>query len=139
MEFRNKNRWPLLLLVLTVSLVIGWAAIQRSTDKRSGRIVERKGLSPLSLSEEKLAIAVYIRTCAACHGEQLEGGVGPSLANVGSRRRMTKIERIIHRGKGKNKSIPMPAGLTSPDEARLLARWLVAGPKIGLSAHQATP
>jgi len=75
-------------------------------------------------------------TCAACHGQRLEGGVGPSLVGIGSRIPPTKIERIAQRGKGKNKPVSMPPGLATPEEARLLARWLAAGPKLAVDAPE---
>lgn len=83
---------------------------------------------PLSSAETWQAAELFSKVCAGCHGQRAEGMVGPSLVSVGSRYSVAKIQRIAQQGKGKKKPVSMPAGLASPDEARLLARWLAAGP-----------
>lgn len=130
---RIKKNWALLfwtLLVVALSLGASYIIVEYAYAKgRHGD--ERAAVSePLSATEEQKAVALYAKTCAACHGQHLEGVIGPSLVGVGSRHSLAKIERIALRGKGRKKPVPMPAGLATPDEARLLARWLVAGPKL---------
>lgn len=89
---------------------------------RAGKDAES---TPLSAVESKRAQALYASKCAACHGMDLQGGVGPSLKGVGERRSLSKIEKIARQGKGRNKAVQMPAGLANGEEARLLARWLI--------------
>ncbi len=59
-------------------------------------------------------------TCTSCHGANLEGSVGPKLANIGSKYSADQIDEILKNGKG-----GMPAGLI-PDEAqrKAVAKWL---------------
>ena len=131
-------RWALLLMVLTLAIGAYWITIHSAHAKGKhggGRAI---ATAPLSSAETQQAHALYAKTCAACHGQQLEGVVGPSLVGVGSRYPLAKIEQIAQRGKGKNKPVSMPAGLASADEARLLARWLAAGPKIAADAPAST-
>lgn len=77
------------------------------------------------VSEEDTATyyeeAEYIaqESCISCHGGDLEGGIGPSLKDVGYRLSPSEIEDIIIYGMGN-----MPGGLVSDDEAYLLAEWL---------------
>lgn len=86
--------------------------------------------APPSATEVQQAQVLYANTCALCHGQQREGAIGPSLVAVGERYSLAKIERIAQEGKGKKQAIPMPAGLVSAEQARLLARWLVTAPPV---------
>src|SRR3990172_1634112 len=126
---------------MIVAVVIGISAIAIQHSNGNGQHRHKRtnaaqvnSVAPLSAADEQKAVALYSRTCAACHGQRLEGVVGPSLVGVGSRYSLAKIERIAQRGKGKNKPVSMPAGLATPDQARLLARWLTAGPNVTAQA-----
>jgi cytochrome c551 len=59
-------------------------------------------------------------SCMTCHGENLKGGAGPALDKIGSKYAQSDIENIIKNGKG-----AMPAGVITPEEAKIVAEWLV--------------
>jgi cytochrome c551 len=59
------------------------------------------------------------QNCVSCHGQNLEGGVGPSLEKVGSKLSQEEIENIILNGQGS-----MPKGLLQGDDAKAVAAWL---------------
>lgn len=61
----------------------------------------------------------YKSSCASCHGQDLEGGAGPDLENVGSKLSADEIEGVIENGQGS-----MPGGLLSGDDATAVAEWL---------------
>lgn len=61
----------------------------------------------------------YKSTCISCHGDQYQGGVGPSLKGVGSRMSVAQIRERITKGKG-----VMPAGLVPEDKADAMAAWV---------------
>ncbi|RFU63929.1 cytochrome c551 [Peribacillus glennii] len=61
----------------------------------------------------------YENKCSSCHGQNLEGGVGPDLTKVGSKHSKEDIEKIIANGQGQ-----MPAGLLQGEEASQVAAWL---------------
>ncbi|MGG1679971.1 c-type cytochrome [Neobacillus sp. NRS-1170] len=63
--------------------------------------------------------SIYKTTCAGCHGDQYQGGVGPSLKGVGSRLSEKEIENIVQHGRGN-----MPSGLVSKEDAPGMAAWL---------------
>ncbi|MCM3567190.1 PQQ-binding-like beta-propeller repeat protein [Neobacillus mesonae] len=65
------------------------------------------------------AEAVYNKSCISCHGQNLEGGAGPSLKHVGSSMSQEEIEKQIINGGGR-----MPGGLVDADQAKALAKWL---------------
>ena len=128
----NKSWIQLFLTLLVLPLSLGASYIVVEYAYAKGKHGDKRAAvsDPLSATEEQKAVAIYAKTCAACHGQHMEGVIGPSLVGVGSRHSLAKIEQIALRGKGRKKPVPMPAGLSTPDEARLLARWLVAGPKL---------
>ncbi|GAB3802830.1 cytochrome c551 [Virgibacillus kimchii] len=61
----------------------------------------------------------YQQSCASCHGQDLSGGAGPDLTDVGSRYSADEIANIIEEGIGS-----MPAGTATGDDVDLLANWL---------------
>ncbi|WP_366161235.1 cytochrome c [Bacillus infantis] len=63
---------------------------------------------------------IYKQTCVSCHGINYEGGVGPSLYNVGSKYSEDEILNILINGKGS-----MPQGLISKEEASSMALYLM--------------
>lgn len=65
------------------------------------------------------AEALYNQSCAACHGQNLEGTVGPNLQTVGSRLSKDEILDILQNGRG-----TMPGGLVKGEDAETLAAWL---------------
>ncbi|HLR71437.1 MAG TPA: cytochrome c [Pseudogracilibacillus sp.] len=64
---------------------------------------------------------IFASSCASCHGEDLSGGAGPDLTQVGSTLSADEIHMIIMEGQG-----TMPGGLVSSEEADLLTDWLSA-------------
>ena len=38
---------------------------------------------------------VYAQNCAACHGDKRQGGIGPDLLNIGTRRSAAQIAAVI--------------------------------------------
>jgi cytochrome c551 len=68
-------------------------------------------------SGEKL----FLQSCAACHGQDLKGGAGPSLEQVGGKYSKEDIENIIVNGQG-----AMPKGVLKGEDASKVAEWLAA-------------
>jgi|SRR5690625_2559463 len=62
---------------------------------------------------------VYKSSCASCHADDLSGGVGPDLTEIGSKLSADEIEDIIANGQGS-----MPAGTATGDDATAVAEWL---------------
>ncbi|WP_134698827.1 cytochrome c551 [Ammoniphilus sp. YIM 78166] len=65
------------------------------------------------------AEAKYNQSCAACHGNDLSGGMGPALSKVGSKLSQDEILGVITNGKGS-----MPPKLLQGADAELVAAWL---------------
>lgn len=62
---------------------------------------------------------VFQQNCGSCHGQDLSGGVGPGLANIGSEYSQEEIESIIENGQGM-----MRGKIIVGDEAVAVAEWL---------------
>ncbi|MFS0688475.1 cytochrome c551 [Sporosarcina sp. 179-K 8C2 HS] len=63
---------------------------------------------------------VFQKSCATCHGGNLEGrGNAPALANIGSELSEKEIHDIIQNGKG-----GMPGGLIQGEELDAVTKWL---------------
>jgi cytochrome c551 len=102
----------LLTLIIGSTVVMGLAACgggssSKSTDTASGT-------DPQKIVSQK---------CSSCHGDQLQGVVGPNLQKIGAKYSKAEILDIIKNGKGGGK---MPAGLISGDDADKVATWLAA-------------
>lgn len=70
--------------------------------------------------ETSAADDVYKKSCAACHGGNLDDGSAPDLSAIGSTYSAEEIEDIIENGIGN-----MPAQKqVSDDDRELLAGWL---------------
>jgi cytochrome c551 len=118
----NKGKKAVMIgSLLALSLMVGCSS-QSATDagKRS-----TSSSSPSSASSGQVAETnvqdIFQQTCAGCHGQNLEGAVGPSLQKIGSKMNENQILEVITKGRGQ-----MPRGLVPEEEAKKLAAWLAA-------------
>jgi quinoprotein glucose dehydrogenase len=75
----------------------------------------------LSVNEIKRVQALYATTCQTCHGVDMEGGVGPSLLNVGQHLFYDEFRSTVVNGRGQ-----MP-GFVHVDEETLKALYRYFG------------
>lgn len=59
--------------------------------------------------------------CISCHGDQLQGAVGPSLQNIGATYTDEQIYKIVSKGKG---GMPAFGGRLQDEEIANLAHYL---------------
>ena len=59
------------------------------------------------------------QSCVSCHGDQLQGAVGPNLQKIGGKLSKDEIQEVISKGKGS-----MPPNVIPPDQASKVAEWL---------------
>lgn len=64
---------------------------------------------------------IYKKSCASCHGGNLQGAVGPTLVNIKTKYSETDIQTIIRKG-----SQHMPANLINDKQSKIVANWLLA-------------
>ncbi|WP_019243069.1 MULTISPECIES: cytochrome c551 [Bacillus] len=102
----------LLALMLGTSIVLAACGGDKADDKPSS---DGGTTTADSGQEAKL----YKNNCASCHGENLEGLVGPELKKVGATLSKDEIEKVILEGKGS-----MPKEQLQGEEASQVAQWL---------------
>src|SRR5690625_978692 len=91
---------------------------QRQKEEEQREKERQKEIEEVGYNVE-LAEEMYKQSCAACHGDDLQGAVGPALDEVGKVLNEEEILDVIENGKGS-----MPAGLLSGDEAVQISKWL---------------
>lgn len=69
------------------------------------------------------AMAIYKSNCLSCHGDQLQGGMGPELAKVGATMSQADIHKQITNGGG---GMPPFKGTLTAEQIDTLAAWLAA-------------
>jgi len=103
-----------MVIVISIAGVNQREAIQKSAD--GSEKVEEKKSGETSDSPED----IYASSCASCHGEDLSGGMGPDLREVGGRLSKEEIHDIVMNGKGQ-----MPAGIIKEEaQSDAIAGWL---------------
>lgn len=84
---------------------------------------ESSGLFPVPHTPNDTAAAeqIYKSNCLSCHGDHLQGGMGPALNQVGTSMSKEKIYKQIMNGGG---GMPKFEGRLSEDEVVTLTNWL---------------
>ncbi len=98
----------LLMFVMGTSLVMGLAACGGGDDSKD----------TATSGEQK----IYDQKCSGCHGDKLQGAMGPELKKIGSKYSKDEILDIIKNGKPGG----MPANVVEGDDADKIADWLAA-------------
>ncbi|WP_019639960.1 c-type cytochrome [Paenibacillus fonticola] len=83
---------------------------------------ENKTQMPEVTLNAEQAEAIVKANCISCHGDQLEGGNGPSLQTIGAVMSPEELYKVIHRGKGQ--MMPSFKGQLEDEEIANVALWL---------------
>lgn len=71
------------------------------------------------------AIKVYQSGCITCHGDNLQGGIGPNLQHVGSKLDVAAIEHRIKVGSGAMPAYTLPGdAILTQSQVDAVATWL---------------
>ncbi|MGM0874295.1 MAG: cytochrome c550 [Bacillota bacterium] len=62
---------------------------------------------------------IYTKSCVSCHGQNYEGGAGPTLVGVGDKLSVDEINETIKSGRG-----IMPPGLVPDEKLDEMAEWV---------------
>lgn len=106
------------LLAISLSACGGNQAAQPPAEQKPAETPAAGGTSNASVDAAK-AEATFKNTCAGCHGQNLEGVVGPNLQKIGGELSKDQIREILKNGKG-----GMPPNLVSGADADNIAAWL---------------
>ncbi|WP_284140421.1 MULTISPECIES: cytochrome c550 [unclassified Virgibacillus] len=104
------------ILAVIVISVIGVNQRDDIEQAQEGGATEEQGGGEVSDDPE----AIYESNCAACHGADLSGGMGPDLTKVGSKLSVDEITDVIKNGKG---NMP-PQKSLADEEVKVIADWL---------------
>lgn len=107
-------------LLLITGLTLGLAACGGGGSQGNGTSNNAAGSSSSS-SANKGAKGIFEKHCASCHGENLQGKIGPNLQHIGSKWSKKQILHQITNGGG-----GMPAGVIKGQKAQKVAAWLAA-------------
>lgn len=128
---RKKSRHPYKRIIPTSAMVLslifmGWltyeaeaqheAALAKNPHKPKAPVAKDTAL----VEPNHPGAKTFSSNCAACHGADLKGQIGPSLLGVGNKYNAQQIEEIIAKGKPAG----MPAGVVQGDDAKKVADWL---------------
>lgn len=100
------------ILFMIVIGIWGGNAAQQQAAKEKGPSTQQKASAA---TPDK----IFEQNCAACHGNNLEGGMGPNLQHIGGKLNKDAILKQIANGGG-----GMPPGVISGDNAQKVADWL---------------
>lgn len=73
--------------------------------------------------DEEAAMLIYTNSCLACHGDELQGVVGPALSNIGGTLSKEEIYHVISEGRG---GMPAFGQQLSEDELITITTWLAS-------------
>lgn len=107
----------LLTLVVGATLVLSLGACGKKDDSTSSNTTNTTTNQTASSGAEP--DKVFQQSCSSCHGNDLQGQIGPNLQKVGAKYSEAEIEKIIANGRG-----AMPAGVIKGDDAKKVAQWL---------------
>jgi len=114
-------KWIFFVLLL-VAFVGGMTMVFVQSGKHAAEIAPSPSaaVSDMPLDADA-ALVVFKANCVACHGVNLEGGVGPNLTKIGGTMTQVQIETQINNGGG-----VMPGFKTTikPADVANLAKWL---------------
>ena len=109
----NKKLLALLMGITLVLAACGSDEAEETPANNSGASSETVAAD--AGNEAKL----YENKCSQCHGNNLEGGFGPELDEIGSSMSQEEIEEIIVSGKG-----AMPGNTLKGEDVTAVAAWL---------------
>lgn len=73
--------------------------------------------------DEAAAMTIYKSSCLSCHGDQLQGQLGPALSSVGTSMSADQIRKQIENGGG---GMPAFKGQLTDDQIQTITNWLAA-------------
>jgi cytochrome c551 len=63
---------------------------------------------------------IYKESCAACHGDKLQGAVGPGVTNMKGKYSEAEVLKIVNEGTKK-----MPGNLLDEEKSEIVTKWLM--------------
>lgn len=112
----NRKYWGVAIVFAAVALLVAACGGDSGDSGDTGET----GEAGEAVEDAGAAEELYTANCAACHGGNLEGAMGPSLETAGADLSKDEIADVIKNGKGQMQ----PQTQLSDDEVEELAVWL---------------
>ncbi|WP_227793546.1 c-type cytochrome [Paenibacillus guangzhouensis] len=109
-------------ILFSCMIIISLSACGGATSKAPETNKEGAGAGTGTTTTTKVdAEAVFKANCVSCHGNNLEGAVGPNLQKVGGKLSKGDIDAVVTNGRG---GMPSFKGQLSSEEIAGIADWL---------------
>jgi cytochrome c551 len=115
------KRFPFAILSIALVFFVGACATggKQAQPPAGQKPPTETPAAPSGKYDAATAETLFKNNCASCHGQNLEGAVGPNLTHVGGKYTKEQILEILKNGKGS-----MPGGLVKDGDAETVAAWL---------------
>ena len=113
----NRNPITPYILIMLIGIVAVFFISMKGLGDKHDLAVERGDIEE-DVTTAEFDPEVQSKSCINCHGDNLEGAMGPAL--VGTDLEVDEIADVIINGKGSS----MPAGLVPTEHVTEFAEWL---------------
>ncbi|MBP0723574.1 cytochrome c [Bacillus sp. RG28] len=106
---------------IVLIIILGFKGVDQKKEIAAAKDGGKKTTETASAKPED----IYKNTCIGCHGDQMQGGVGPNLQKIGGQLSQDEIKNILQNGKT-GKIGTMPKGLLPAEQVDVMAKWLAS-------------
>jgi cytochrome c551 len=111
----------MLIACLTILLVFSLTACGKGNTTTPTAIPETGAATDSGGVSTADAVSIYKQNCMSCHGNNMEGAIGPNLQKVGGKYNKDQFVTILTNGRG---AMPSFKNKLTSNEIVSLAEWL---------------
>ncbi|UQZ81203.1 Cytochrome c-551 precursor [Paenibacillus konkukensis] len=115
-------KWTMSVLI-GIACVFGITVLFMTTAQHQSQTKQEASAPALPDTplNSQAAEAIYKQSCIACHGNDLEGKIGPNLQKIGGKYSDKQLYGIVQNGRG---GMPAFKSTLKDEEIVNLAKWL---------------
>lgn len=111
---------PYILILVFGIVLVFILSFKGLSDMKEVAKGDNKGTEKTEVASAKPEDIYKNAGCLGCHGEQYQGGMGPSLKGIGDKISKDEIKGFLTNGSPKG----MPAGLVKPEQMDAMVEWV---------------